>query len=65
MPATGLISVYLGAEDLDQRRDELNRIAAEVGAIGKRGPSISALLQMIADGELIVIRAQESEGIPG
>ena len=47
------ISIYLG-NDLERRQAALEEVAADVGAIGQRGPSISVLLQKIADGVLEV-----------
>jgi hypothetical protein len=50
------IVIHLGSgEEGETRRQELERIAADCQAVSQRGEaSIGTLLQMIADGDLIV-----------
>lgn len=52
--------IHLGSGNQGQeRKDKLESIAAELGAISQRGkPSIGRLLVMIADGELGVVGAE-------
>lgn len=46
--------VYLGESEYDRRKAALEEIAERVGADGQRGPSVSVLVQMLADRELDV-----------
>jgi hypothetical protein len=50
------IMIHLGSgEEGETRRRELERIAADCQAVSQRGEaSIGTLLQMIADGDLII-----------
>jgi hypothetical protein len=59
------IVIHLGSgEEGENRRRELERIAADCQAVSQRGEaSIGTLLQMIADGNLIIKqRPGESDG---
>jgi hypothetical protein len=52
------ILVHLGSgEEGEHRQAALLAAAESVGAIGQRGPSVSTLLQMIADNQLEITMA--------
>lgn len=52
------VLIHLGSgEEGQARRERLDQIAEEAGAIGQRGAGLSSLLQMVADGDLEVTMA--------
>lgn len=55
------IMVYLGAEEYEERKASLEALAAAVGAHGQRGPSVSVLIQAIADGELPILNMHDED----
>ena len=53
------LTLSLGVNEAERRKEALEQIADSVGAVGQRGASISVMLQMIADEDLLVMEVTD------